>query len=433
MPNMPNKPGRFSRFKNLWNLFTNRVRNPYRGYGAEPGFSYRPDRMTPLYNSKDRSIVAAIYNRIAVDVASVNVQHCDVDTTRDFKYLSTRQSNLNECLTIDANLDQTGRNLIQDAVLNMFDEGVVAIVITDADYDPEALNTYDIRAIRVGRIVHWYPSSVDVECYDENTGRRTVINVLKQCTAIIQNPFYDVMNCDNSTLARLKKVLSDLDAVNNHASSGRLDLLIKLPYETKSQIRKDQADGRRKMILDQLQDTLGIAYIDTTEQVIQLNRPIENNLWKQAQDLTEMLFNELGLSPTIFNGTADEKVMNNYYTHTIEPLLTAITEEMTRKFLTREARSQGQRILFFRDSFKLVPMAELAEIVDKLSRNAILSPNEIRSILGFKPVEDEAADELRNRNLNKEGNSNEPTVAMERDQDAGPTTTSRKEESIQNE
>lgn len=413
-------PSLLDRFKRSWNLFIS-GRSPTARRNYEPGSTFRPDRFSSFtINTAERSIVTTIYNKIAVDAALLPVQHCTVDVKHDYKYLETRQSSLNECLTLSANIDQTGKALIEDIVMSMFDEGVIAVVVTDADVDPSNSSSYEIRGLRVGRILQWYPSSIDVEVYNERTGLLEQCNVLKSETAIIENPFYDIMNCPNSILQRLKKVLADIDAVNNHASSGRLDMIIKLPYPLRTPTKVEQAETRIKSIQDQLRNSeLGVAYIDAAEQVIQLNRPLENNLWAQSQDLTSMLYSQLGLSPAIFDGTADEKMMTNYYNRTIEPILVAITEEMTRKFLTKTARSQGQRILFFRDQFKLVAANDLAEIADKMTRNEILSPNEIRSIIGYKPVEDSSADELRNRNLNPKDGAEYPVA--ETDASAGTT------------
>lgn len=398
---MPNSVG--ARFQNAWNAFFNKdptfykPTSVYEDYGY--GSSYRPDRPR-LIRINDRSIVTAVYNRIAIDVASINIEHVRCD--ENGRYFETIKSGLNNCLTLDANVDQTGRALIIDIVMSMFDEGTVAVVPVDTTVNPEVSGSYDVLTLRTGRIVEWFPQHVKVSVYNENSGRREEIIVLKKMVAIIENPLYSVMNEPNSTLQRLIRTLNKLDVANENNASGKLDLIIQLPYIIKSSARQEQAEKRRKAIEAQLVNSkLGIAYTDGTERITQLNRPVENNLWTQAKELTSMLYNQLGLTQGVFDGTADEATMLNYYNRTIDPILSAIVEEMMRKFLTKTARTQGQAIKYFRDPFKLVPVKDLAEISDKFTRNEIASPNEMRAEIGWKPSLDPAADELRNRNINQ--------------------------------
>lgn len=404
------------RLQHAWNAFRNN-RDPTDDIGAvypltkDPvtvGYasSNRPDRVR-LTRGKDRSIITAIYNRIAVDVASVNLQHVRVDDNG--RFIETIKSGLNECLTLDANTDQTGRQLIQDAVMSMFDEGCVAIVPTDTDINPEITGGYNILSLRTAKINQWYPDSVRVNLYNERKGFKEDIVLPKSMVAIIENPFYAVMNEPSSTLQRLLRKLALKDMVDETTGANKLDLIIQLPYTVKSEIRQAEAEKRRKKIEEQLSDSrYGIAYTDATEKVTQLNRSLENNLLEQIRDLTGQLYGQLGLTDAIINGTADEKSMLNYYNRVIEPILAAISEEMRRKFLTKTARTQGQSILFFQDHFKLVPVNNIADIADKFTRNEILTANEIRSILGIKPSDDPKADELRNSNMPQPEEGSEP-------------------------
>lgn len=390
------------RWRNGWNAFLGRDPTKYQPNYNELGYglSYRPDR-TRLSVSNERSIITTIYNRIALDVSQCNIEHVKVD--ENGRYTDTIKSGLNNALSLDANTDQTGKAFIQDVVLSMFDEGCVAIVPTDTSVDPTDSGSYDILTLRTAEVKEWYPYDVKVRLYNENTGQKEEILLPKKMVAIIENPFYAVMNEPNSTLQRLIRTLNRLDRTDEQNASGKLDLIIQLPYVIKSEARKQQAEARRKAIEDQLMGSkYGIAYTDGTERITQLNRAVENQLWTQASDLTAMLYQQLGISQAILDGSADEQVMLNYYDHTINPILTAICEEMIRKFLTKTARTQGQTIKFFRDPFKLVPVKELAEISDKFIRGEIASPNELRAEIGWKPSKDPEADELRNRNLNQE-------------------------------
>lgn len=383
------------RFRDGWNAFMGRDPTYFRRYG---GSSIRPDRVM-LSRVNMRTIVSAIYNRIAVDVSAMNVCHVRLD--EDGNYKETIHSDLNNAFTIEANLDQTGRNLFQDIVMSMFDEGCVAVVPIDTDTNPDDTGSYKIYTLRTGKIMEWYPSEVRVEVYNERTGKKEQITLSKHMVAIIENPFYSIMNEPNSTLQRLKRVLSQLDRTNEEQSAGKMDLIVQLPYAIKSKARRIQAEQRRKDLEDQMTGSqYGIGYVDGTERVIQLNRSIENNLWTQAKDLTTELYNQLGLTESIFDGTADEQTLLNYQDRTINPILTAITEEMQRKWISKTARTQGQAIRFFRDPFRLIPVGQLAEMADKLTRNEIMSSNEVRGAMGLKPSNDPKADELRNSNLN---------------------------------
>jgi hypothetical protein len=358
----------------------------------------------------ERSIVNAVYNRIALDVAYIDIFHARLD--EDGRYTEQIQSSLNECLTLSANIDQTGKAFLQDVVMSMMDEGCVAIVPVDTTINPQQSGSYDINSLRTGRVKAWYPEHVTVELYNEKTGRREEVTLPKKMVAIIENPLFAVMNEPNSTLQRLIYKLNLLDVIDEQSGSGKLDLIIQLPYVIKTPARKEQAEQRRKDIEMQLAGSkYGIAYTDGTEKITQLNRPVENNLLKQVEYLTGMLYGQLGLTPEILNGSADEKTMLNYYNRTIEPIVSAICDEMKRKFLTKTARTQGQSIVYFRNPFKLVPVAELAEISDKLTRNEIASSNEIRQIIGWKPSDEPGADELRNKNLNQ---SNQELKAPEK-------------------
>lgn len=394
------------RLSHAWNAFRSRdPANTYRHPEEGMSYSIRPDRVRFTVGN-EKSIVSSIYNKIAIDVASMDIKHVKLD--ENDRYLNDMKSSLNECLTVEANIDQTGRALIQDIVMSMFDEGAIAIVPVDTTIDPTKSDSYDIQTLRTGKIVEWYPNYVRVRMYNDRNGQKEEIVVPKKMTAIVENPLYSIMNEPNSTLKRLIYKLNLLDAIDQQSSAGKLDLIIQLPYVIKSEARREQAEKRRKDIEVQLAGSkYGIAYTDGTEKVTQLNRPAENNLMAQIEFLTSMLYGQLGMTETIFDGTADEKTMLNYYNRTVEPILNAITEEMKRKFLTKTARTQKQSIEFFRDAFKLVPVTELANIADKFTRNEILSSNEFRGIIGFKPVNDPRADELRNKNLNT---SNEEEV-----------------------
>lgn len=402
-----------SRIIHAWNVFRGRDHPFHNGQSLGPGYSHRPDRVR-LTRGNERSIITAIFNRIALDVAAIDINHCKVDN--DGRYLETIKSGLNECLTLEANIDQTGRAFIQDAVMSMFDEGCVALVPTETDLDPVVTGSYDVTAMRTGKILRWYPKDIEASVYNENTGQRQNVNIPKRTTAIVENPFYAVMNEPNSTLQRLTRKLNLLDVIDEQSGSGKLDLIIQLPYVVKSPARKAQAEERRKDIESQLSGSkFGIAYTDGTEKITQLNRPIENNLMKQIEYLMNMLYSQLGITQEIMDGTANEQTMINYHSRTIEPILAALVDEMKRKFLTKTARTRGQTILFFRDPFKLVPVNQMAEIADKFTRNEIMSSNEIRQEIGMKPSKDPKADQLRNSNLNHpdEGQNTMPPVAVE--------------------
>lgn len=398
-----------SRFKNAWNAFRNREPTKvFQDIGY--GYSYRPDRFR-LTRGNERSIVTSVYNRIALDVAAIDIQHVQLDAEGQF--CDVVQSGLNNCLSTEANLDQTGRAFIQDAVMSMMDEGCIAIVPVDTDDDPDDTTGYQILSMRVGRIRDWYPKHVRVELYNEEKGRKQDIVVSKSTVAIVENPLYAVINEPNSTMQRLIRKLNLLDAVDEQSSSGKLDLIIQLPYVIKTEARRKQAEKRRKDIEQQLAGSkYGIAYTDGTERITQLNRSLENNLMKQIEYLTSMLYSQLGITQSILDGTADDKTMLNYYNRTIEPIIAAIVDEMKRKFLSKTARSQNKSIKFFRDPFKLVPVADLAEISDKFTRNEIATSNEIRQVIGWKPSDDPKADELRNSNLSQ---PNESPIREERD------------------
>lgn len=392
-----------SRFKNAWNAFFSRDPTPIFDNSGNSS-SYRPDRYRPT-RGNERSIITAINNRIAIDVAAIPIRHVRLD--EDGGYLNTIDSGLNNCLNLEANLDQTGRAFIQDAVLSMLDEGCVALVPTVTDVNPDYTDSYDIYEIRTGKITEWYPKKVKVEVYNDTTGRKQQIIRPKRKVAIIENPMYSVMNEPNSTMQRLIRKLKLLDAVDEQSSSGKLDLIIQLPYVVKTETRREQAEKRRKEIEEQLTGSkYGIAYTDGTERITQLNRAVENNLLKQVEYLTSMLFSQLGITQTILDGTADEKTILNYRNRIIEPILSAIVDAMKVRFITKTARTQGQSISFFMEPFKLVPVSEIAEIADKFTRNEIMTSNEIRQIVGMKPSRAPQADELRNKNLNR---SNEET------------------------
>ena len=389
--------GFLDRLQHGWNAFMNKdPTRDYRDYGMS--YSYRPDRPR-LSRGNERSIVTAIYNRIALDVSSLTVKHCKLDGNG--RYLSDIDSSLNSCLNLEANMDQTGRAFIQDAVMSMLDEGVVALVPIDTTLDPMITGSYDIVSMRTAKIVQWYPAHVKVRVYNDRTGDKEEIVLPKSNVAIVENPLYAVINEPNSTMQRLIRKLNLLDIVDEQTSAGKLDLIIQLPYVIKSEARRQQADSRRKDIEMQLSGSkYGIAYTDGTERITQLNRPVENNLLKQIEYLTSMLYSQLSFHQSILDGTADEKTMLNYNNRIIEPIISAFVDEMKRKFLTKTARTQMQTIMVFRDPFKLVPVNDIAEIADKFTRNEIMTSNEIRQIVGMKPSNDPKADKLINSNLN---------------------------------
>lgn len=407
-----------SRLRHAWDVFRNREPT-YDYQDTGPSTSYRPDR-TRLTGGNERSIVTSIFNRIALDVSSINVKHCRIDENGRFK--EQINSGLDNCLNLEANIDQTGRAFMQDVVMSMLDEGCVAIVPTDTTLDPITTTSYDIQTMRTGKILEWYPNHVRVRVYNEKTGKQEDIKLPKSMVAIVENPLYAVINEPNSTMQRLMKKLVLLDAVDENTRSGKLDMIIQLPYVIKSDARKSQAEKRRKDIEEQLKGPYGIAYVDGTEKVIQLNRPIENNLMTQIEYLTKLLYSQLGITEEILNGTANEQTMLNYNSRTIEPIVSAIVDEMKRKFLTKTARSQNQTIQFFRDPFRLVPVNDIAEIADKFTRNEILTSNEIRQIIGMKPSNDPKADKLINSNLNQPENSTEKIQQDQTDQEDVPVS-----------
>lgn len=408
-----------SRLKHAWNAFTGNVQMNYRDLGMS--YSYRADRPR-MSRGNERSIVTSVYNRIALDVAALNVQHVRLD--ENGRFLSVIDDGLNNCLTLEANVDQTARSFIQDVVISMFDEGSVAIVPVDTTTDPNVSGSYDIQSLRVGQILDWYPQYIRTRVYNEQTGRKEDIVVPKSAVAIIENPLYAVINEPNSTMQRLIRKLNLLDVIDEQSGSGKLDLIIQLPYVIKTEARRQQAENRRKDIESQLSGSkYGIAYTDGTEHITQLNRSVNNNLMSQIEYLTSMLYSQLGITQSILDGTADEKTMLNYNNRTIEPIISAIVDEMKRKFLTKTARSQRQSISFFRDPFKLVPVNEIAEIADKFTRNEIMTSNEIRQVVGMKPSDDQRADELRNKNLS------EPSGSDQQSEETPITTDNSVEES----
>lgn len=387
-----------SRLKHAWNVFMNK--DPSRGYqSVGTSYSYRPDR--PRFTrGNERSIVTSVYNRIAMDAAAVAIRHVRLD--ENGRYLEDINSELNKCLSLEANIDQSGRAFMQDVYMSLFDEGSVAIVPVDTTFNPEVTGSYDVLSMRTGKIIEWRPREVKVRLYNDQTGMKEDIIISKNNVAIIENPFYAIMNEPNSIMQRLIRKLNLLDAVDEQSSSGKLDLIIQLPYVIKSDQRREQAEKRRQDIEEQLAGSkYGIAYIDGTEKIVQLNRSLENNLLKQIEYLFNMFYSQLGITQSIMDGTADEKTMLNYNNRTIEPLVSSAVDEMKRRFLTKTARAQNQSIMFFKEPFKLVPVNDLAEIADKFTRNEILSPNEIRQIIGIKPSSDKKADELRNRNISQ--------------------------------
>lgn len=395
---------RWDRLKHAFDVFRNREPT-FAHYNTGPGYSYRPDRPR-MSGGNERSIITSICNRIALDVASMDICHCRVDD--DGQYVEKLKSSLNERLDLEANIDQTGRAFKQDIVMSMFDEGCVSIVPVETSLDPSVSSSYNIHSMRTGKIVEWRPKHVKVRLYNERTGEHEELFLPKNTVGIVENPFYTVMNEPNSTMKRLIRKLNLLDAIDEQSGSGKLDMIIQLPYVIKSDNKRQQAEKRRKDIEDQLKGPYGIAYVDGTEKIIQLNRPIENNLMKQIEYLMSMLYSQLGITQSILDGTADEATMLNYYSRTVEPIVSAIVDEMKRKFLTKTARSQNQSIKFFRDPFKLVPINSIADIADKFTRNEIITSNEMRQIIGMKPSKDPKADELRNSNLNHP-EDNEPT------------------------
>lgn len=394
------------RAKKAWNAFLNKdLTSGYMNIG--PSYSYRPGR--PRFSrGNERSIITSVYNRIAIDVSSITIQHVRLDENN--RFMEVINSDLNSCLTLNANIDQTGRSFIQDIVISMFDEGCVAIVPVDTTDDPENIGSYDIQSMRTGKIIEWYPRHVKIQVYNDRIGQKQDIIMPKSAVAIVENPLYAIMNEPNSTVQRLIRKLNLLDAVDEQNSSGKLDLIIQLPYVVKTEARRQQAEKRRKDIEDQLYGSkYGIAYTDGTERITQLNRPVENNLLKQIEYLTNTAYSQLGITTSILDGTADAKTMLNYNNRSIEPIVSSIVDAMKRTFLTKTARSQKQSIMFFRDPFRLVPVSDLAEIADKFTRNEIMTSNEIRQIIGMKPSNDPKADELRNKNLSEPAENKQPT------------------------
>lgn len=401
-----------SRLKHAWNAFLNR--DPtfnYRDSGVS--YTYRPDRVR-LTRGNERSIMTSVFNRIAIDVANLSVVHCRLDDNG--RYLENMDSGLNNCLTLEANIDQTGRSFIQDAVMSMFDEGVVALVPVDTTFNPTETSSYDILTMRTGKILEWRPDQVKIRLYNDRTGIKEDIWLPKRSVAIVENPLFAIINEPNSTAQRLMRKLSLLDVTDEQTASGKLDLIIQLPYVIKTEARRQQAETRRRDIESQLSGSkYGIAYTDGTERITQLNRSLENNLLKQVEYLTNLLFSQLGITQAILDGTADEQTMLNYYNRTIEPVVSAMVDEMKRKFLTKTARTQGQSIKAFRDPFKLVPVNDIAEIADKFTRNEIMTSNEIRQVIGMKPSDDPKADELRNSNISQAKEEGVETIKEEVD------------------
>lgn len=396
------------RFKSAYNAFMGRAPTKIVYYG---GSGARPDR-TRRRIQNERSIVNSIYNRIAVDSASIDIKHVRLDDKQNYK--ETIYDSLNRVLSLEANVDQTGRKMIMDLVYSMLDEGCVALFPTDLTANPALTDSYEVIEARVSKIVEWYPKDVLLEVYNENSGKKEQILAEKRYTPIVENPFYEIMNEPNSTLQRLIRVLNQLDKINEQLSAGKMDLIVQLPYIAKTEAKQKQAEERRRSIEAQLTGSqYGIAYIDGTEKVIQLNRPIENNLWNQAKELKTELFDQMGLTMEILNGTADEKTMANFYARIIEPIMTAIVEEIERKWISRTAQTQGQGIRFFRDPWKLVPVASLAEMSDKLTRNEIMTSNEVRTKIGLQPSDDPKADQLVNANINQAGDEAQSTDIVE--------------------
>lgn len=404
------------RIQNGWNAFMSRA--PTNDYNTGLGSYYRPDRVR-FSRGNERSIVTSVYNRIALDVSAIDIKHCQLD--EDGRYMHDVNSGLNECLNLSANTDQTGKAFIQDIVMSMLDEGCVAIVPVVTTCDPRKTGSYDILAMRTGKIVEWKPKHVKVQVYNDQTGYKEELLLPKSMVGIIENPLYAVINEPNSTMQRLIRKLRLLDVTDEETASGKLDLIIQLPYVIKTEARREQAEKRRKDIEMQLAGSkYGIAYTDGTERITQLNRSLENNLMKQIEYLTDMVFSQLGISKTILDGTADEQTMLNYYTNTIEPIVTAIVNEMRRKFLTQTARTQGKSIVYFRDPFKLVPVNNIADIADKFTRNEIMSSNEFRQIIGRKPSDDPKADQLVNSNISQSKQTEQQWVNDSEEQNEQP-------------
>jgi hypothetical protein len=408
-----------TRFKNAWNAFRNKDPS---SFNNGMGFSVRPDRAR-LTRGNEKSITTSIYNRIALDVSSINIQHVRLDDNG--RYREIIDSKLNSCLTLEANIDQTNRAFIQDVVISMFDEGAVAAVPVDTTIDPKITDSYDIITMRTGKILEWYPEKVKVRVYNDRTGLKEDLIMLKKNVAIIENPLYAVINEPNSTMQRLIRKLNLLDVIDEKSASNKLDLIFQLPYTVRTETKRSQAEKRRGDLEQQLAESkYGIGYIDSTERVIQLNRPVENNLMSQIEYLTSMLYSQLGINQGVLEGTADSKAMSNYYDRTIEPIVSAIVDEMKRKFISKTARTQGQSIMYFRDPFKLVPILDLAEMVDKFTRNEVMTSNEFRQVIGMKPSNDPNADKLLNKNLKQTNSGAIPTTSSE---------INNEEEEIQNE
>ena len=386
------------RLRHAWNAFTGKDQDRLIVQDLGPSYTVRQDRV-PFRRGTEHSIIASIYTRIAIDVSSIKIQHARLD--ENDRYTGTVDSGLNYCLNTEANIDQTARDFMQDLVESMCDEGVVAVVPVDTSVNPMITGSYDIKTMRVGRITEWRPEHVRVNLYNQKSGKKEDIYLPKRSVAIIQNPLYNVMNEPNGTLRRLIRKLNLLDVVDEQNSSGSLNLIVHLPYMTKSPLRKQEAENRRKELEYQLNHSkYGVAYTDATEKITQLNRPVENNLMNQIEYLTSMLYSQLGMTKEVFEGTADEATMLNYYSRTIEPIVSAIVDEFNRKFLTRTARSQNQKIVFFRDLFRLAPIESIVNLGSQFAMNEIMTPNEVRQLIGFKPAMDPGADELRNRNIN---------------------------------
>ena len=396
-----------SRLKHAWNAFFNKDPTHIKNNNLSIGYNYRPDRIR-YSRGKEKTIIASIFNRISLDASNIVIEH--VMTDKDERFLNKIDSNFNKCLNLSANLDQTGRAFRQDIIESMLDEGVVAIVPTDTTLDPKITKSYDILKMRTAKILEWYPSKVKLRLYDEREGIKKDIILPKDCVAIIENPFYSVMNENNSTLQRLIRKMNILDAIDEQQGSTKLNMIIQLPYTTRSESRSNQAKKRRDEIEDQLLNSkYGIAYADGTEKIVQLNRSLDNNLMSQIEYLTKLLYSQLGLTEDIMNGTASESVMTNYYSRTIEPIVSAIVDEMKRKFITKTARTQGQSIMYFRDPFQLTPLSQIAELADKMTRNEIMSSNEIRQKIGLNPSSDPKADELRNSNISQAADNYTPS------------------------
>ena len=397
--------GFLNRLQHGWNAFMNRDPTAYYTNAGGNYYTYRPDRIR-LTRGNERSIVTSVYNRIGLDVASIDIKHCRLD--KNGRFIEVIDSSLNNCLNLEANIDQTGRAFKQDIVMSMLDEGCVAIVPIDTTINPSVSGSYDINSMRTGKILEWYPAHVKVKVYNDQTGNYEELILPKSTVGIVENPLYAVMNEPNSTLQRLIRKLNLLDAIDEQSGSGKLDLIIQLPYTIRSDARRQQAEKRRKEIESQLSDSkYGIAYADGTERITQLNRSVENNLMSQIEYLTSMLYSQLGITQSILDGTADEQTQLNYLTRSIEPIVSAIVDEMKRKFLTKTARSQNQSISYFRDPFKLVPVNDIAEIADKFTRNEIMTSNEIRQVIGMQPSNDQKADQLVNSNISQPTDSSE--------------------------